>query len=188
MAKLFLIIVCVCYCTACIQLIAAQMAAAKEQHQTRAYDSPGASNGLTRDSELAATAYSAPDAANSDTIAKRSLRVKRHGAHGHHHHGTGVELDSFVDINPNTKQSIKDIFRHYGNGDAETMNIVEFERMVAELGLTRLIEQQQVDDDRHEHAAADPSDRHEHRDGKVLMALLAFKLSVKLCERWLNFN
>lgn len=151
------------------------MAVAKEHDQATTYDSPGASNGLSRNSAdvmtaavAAATTHSLTDRAQSDSTAKHAHRVKRHGAHGHHH-GTTVELDSFVDTNPNTKKSIENIFRHYGNSDAETMNIIEFERMIKELGLTRLIAQKQIDDGHPEHGPDDSSDHDQNRNGKVCM-------------------
>lgn len=139
MAKLYFIIVCVCYCTACIHLIAAKMAATKEyDDQSNVYDSNSASKGLDNNVNDAVSTHSLTNAEQSDVIKKQ--RVKRHGAHAH---STNIKLDSFIDVNPNTKEFIKKIFRQFGNGDEETMNINEFERMIQQLGLYRLLEDQQ---------------------------------------------
>lgn len=158
MAKLFLIIVCVCYCTTCIHLIAAKLAGdTKEFNQpSNAYDS-NASNDLNTNVNTVST-QSLTSAEQSDIITKHTHRVKRHGTHDHH--STNIKLDSFVDINPNTKEFIKKIFREYGNGEAETMNFNEFERMLEKLGLYRMLEKEHLDN-------AHAHDGHDHHNDKV---------------------
>lgn len=59
-------------------------------------------------------------------------RIKRHAGHSHE--------ETRVAMNRNTERFIEKLFKQFSNSDHDTMNLVEFERMMAHLGLDRLIE------------------------------------------------
>lgn len=65
-------------------------------------------------------------------------RLKRH-AGGHSHDATN-NLDSLVEVNKNTQFFIEKLFQQFGNGDKKTLNVNEFETMIQQLGLERLLE------------------------------------------------
>lgn len=67
-------------------------------------------------------------------------RVKRHAGHSHGAHHD----ENHIEMNSNTERFIEKIFNQFSNGDQKTMNLVEFEKMMKQLGLVRLIDDNQL--------------------------------------------
>lgn len=88
MAKIFFIIVCVCYCTTCIHLTSANIRKIEQQHPNN-------------DNNINEGQYKGENSVNDIG----NDRVKRHS--GDNSHGSNINLDNFVEMNPNTLQFIK---------------------------------------------------------------------------------
>lgn len=154
MAKLFLIIICVC--TACMHLAWSQMARTKgsnlqdkwietdfmrsDRHRLDSGQLDQSADQVASDLEYANNEYSRNDIQWNLEHNENSQvhRIKRHAGHSH---GT-VHDDHSVEMNPNTDLFIRKIFQQFSNRD--TMNLVEFENMVKQLGLDRFIEDSQL--------------------------------------------
>lgn len=67
-----------------------------------------------------------------------SPRLRRHA--GGEHGGAHIDLDSYIEINPNTQQFVRRLFKEFGDSEQETMNVIGFEKMLKRLGLYHLIE------------------------------------------------
>lgn len=68
-------------------------------------------------------------------------QVHRNKRHAGHNHGA-VHNDHSIEMNQNTDLFIRKIFEKFSNRD--TMNLVEFENMVKQLGLNRIIEDSEL--------------------------------------------
>lgn len=157
MAKLFLIIICVC--TSCVHLAWAQMNRKDfgQSHKWNELDLPSKHGYDTRHQGQSQSAYinSNLKSGNNDHIQnnlqlesdtidtienERFQRNKRHAVHNHGHDHT--HDDNHIEINQNTDIFIKKLFKQFSNSD--TMNLVEFESMIKALQLDRLIVDNQL--------------------------------------------
>lgn len=143
MAKLFLIIICVC--SACIHLAFSQRARndLDQQHEWIETDSRLAArdNFKSRQQGLADSDYGREDLRSilGNKEYNDNEQVNRIKRHADHNHGIGqLHDDNLVEINQNTDLFITKIFKKFSNRD--TMNLVEFEKMMKELRLDRLID------------------------------------------------
>lgn len=166
MAKLFLIIICVC--TACVHLAWAQMArnGIEQPHKWRDMDfrsahrhnselEPLDQHSMAESTDVASdleynnqmnpiemNALQDDDQIAFDRLGNNikfeNNPIQRHKRHAGHSHE-----EEHVDINPNTQQYIEKIFKKFSNSNDE-MNLNEFENMMSELGLDRLIEGKQL--------------------------------------------
>lgn len=169
MAKIFLIIVCVCYCTVCAHLAAAHMMEKdlnanyigfESNHQNTPDefndDNSNAKQNRQqnviafRNKEIDRPQIANNDGQNSDLKSKlipqqqheheHTKRVKRHADHSH---GSSIDLGSLVKMNLNTRQYIRKLFSKFGKG-GDTITLNEFERLIEELKLNRLLEEKQL--------------------------------------------
>lgn len=113
MAKTFLVIACVCYCTICMHLTVSAIAAKLD------------------DGHLSTIA---DESNNENLVSANRPRSKRHDIIEHDLNSNRIE------INPNSEQFVRRLFKKFGNDDAETMNVIGFERMLKELKLERFID------------------------------------------------
>lgn len=118
MAKTFLVIVCVCYCTICMH-IAYAAKLSNENNQV---------NELELDSDVLQL-YGHTRNINERKSDRNSIkyRNKRHAEIGHNDNSN--KLDS------NSREFIKKLFERFGNSDDETMNVAGFEKMMEHLGI-----------------------------------------------------
>lgn len=169
MAKLFLIMICVC--TTCVHLACAQMARKTPQlsdfNQIHRHDiklrPQGQQQRLVLGPAAKAAAPVAVAVAPSDLEYGKQIkqtqlgnikqnyeinqlhRTKRHA--GHSHDGGAAAATNrinHIEINPNIGHFIEKLFQQFSNGDSKTMNLIEFEKMMKHLGLDRLIDDQQL--------------------------------------------
>lgn len=95
----------------------------------------------------------------------RLHRNKRHAGHSHSHGNEHKQDENHVEMNPNTDIFIKKLFKKFSNSD--TMNLVEFENMIKELRLDRLIVDDQLNNaDKSGSNTVNPS-HDEHSNGTV---------------------
>lgn len=161
MAKLFLIIICVC--TACVHLAWAQMARKDlgQPHKWIDVMQTHRQQGQPDASESAAHVASDLEYGNQvnpiqssnfnrndlDAIVENKIvydndkvyRNKRHAGHSHHDN-----TENLVTMNPNTDAFIEKLFKEFTNGDRDTMNLIQFENMMKTLKLDRFIEDNQL--------------------------------------------
>lgn len=134
MAKLFLIIICVC--TACIHLAWAQSRKGSGSEsismQTHRQHEGHSSSDLNYK-------YQVNPIDNSHYENDLVHRTKRHAGHSH-----ANTADKFVEMNPNTNAFIEKLFIEFTNGDRESMNLIQFENMMKTLKLDRFIEDNQL--------------------------------------------
>lgn len=160
MAKSFLVIACVCYCTICMHLAVTVLATTKMENEHSKLD-------VNNDNVMSAinTKHRQPNDPvwddNSPAIMHLRDRHKRQSSthqkhkleessrfkdddnlmgarnkrHADHHHN-----DDAIELNPNARMFVQKLFKQYGNGEQETMNFTGFEQMLRQLGLYRLIE------------------------------------------------
>lgn len=183
MAKLLVIIICVC--TTCIQLAWAQMAR-KDLAQPHTW-----SETVRHDTELRRSDRLHPVRTDSDleyanqmnpihysdfikTNIKSDLgnelnseenKLRRNKRHAGHSHGSANnKQQQFVELNQD--EFIKKLFNRFTKGDREgdreTMNLNEFEDMVRELHLDRLINGDQLAHATHTKGSSSAGDSHEH--------------------------
>lgn len=86
-------------------------------------------------------------------------RVKRHAGHSH-------AEEKHVEMNRNTEQYIEKIFKQFSNSDHE-MNLVEFEKMMRQLGLDRIIENKQLNNAIHPEESSRGADSHANHSHDV---------------------
>lgn len=70
------------------------------------------------------------------------LRVKRHSG-GHHHNDEHDE-----DTHQPAEYFVRELFKRFGDADSETMNVMQFERMMYKLDMYNLIEKDQTNVDK----------------------------------------
>lgn len=134
MAKLLLIIICVC--TACIHLAWAQMLHkhAVELKQQGQYSPNHLANDFTYENRQ--------NRLQSDDENRQSESVRRTRRHAGHSH---ADMHHDNEINTNTDRFIEKLFNEFSdNGDRTTMNLVQFDKMMKKLGLHRLIQDTQI--------------------------------------------
>lgn len=149
-------------CTVCVHLAWTQMAhrQAFESRQPGQSDSNEPTN-IASDLEygndekpLENWDFSRNDLGNNQYYkSKRVDRVKRHAGHSHAPHHD----ENHIEMNSNTERFIEKIFNQFSNGDQKTMNLIEFEKMMKQLGLVRLIDDNQLPNVIHpdEHSSTD---------------------------------
>lgn len=177
MAKLFLIIICVC--TACIHLAWSQMIRKSLDHphkwiesdvkQTthqhgnkfRSQDrhfapkSSNAASDLESQNQLQTklnSAYSQQNDGQQHIETNQNYKIKqlhRSKRHAGHSHDTMVHSDDHIEMNSKTERFIEKLFQQFSNGDSKTMNLIQFENMVKHLGLERLIDDKQLNNAPH---------------------------------------
>lgn len=168
MAKLFLIMICVC--TTCVHLACAQMARKTPQlsdfNQIHRHDiklrPQGQQQRLVLEPAAQAAAAAAAAAPASDLEYGKQIKTqletnkqnfeinqlhrnKRHA--GHSHAVTDAASNNrinHIEVNPNIAHFIEKLFEQFSNGDSKTMNLIEFEKLVKHLGLDRLIDDKQL--------------------------------------------
>lgn len=162
MAKSFLVIACVCYCTICMHLAAIVLATTKMENEQSKFDvdtinvasiihtnhrqpnilienSHEMTHTQKRHRRMAKPSIGQKNnfvTAQSDDFnaddVSMKSRIKRHTVE--HHDNDGIEL------NRNAQIFVRKLFQQFGNGEQETMNVTGFEQMLQHLGLHRLIE------------------------------------------------
>lgn len=193
MAKIFLIIVCVCYCTVCAHLVAAHMMQ-KDLNAKYKWNGIESNQQNTPDEFNDDIDWKAKQNIQQNAIAfrkKENDRVqfannvgqnndlkpklnpqqqqhrehtKRVKRHADHSHGPSIDLGSLVEMNPNTRQYIRKLFNQFGKS-GETITLNEFEKLIEKLGLHRLIEEQQlIHHDSSSRSTETASDGHESND------------------------
>lgn len=93
----------------------------------------------------------------------RLHRVKRHAGHSHE------EKHSSVEMNQNTERYLEKIFKQFSNSDHE-MNHIEFEHMMNQLGLDRIIASKQLNNAIYPEESSHGADSHVndvHSNGTV---------------------
>lgn len=164
MAKSFLVIACVCYCTICMHLTVTVLAATKlENEESNLGDGsvlstihtnhrqPNDENAWT-DRRHAITQSLNRRKANqinefdshkenvrfNENDGTMKLRKKRH-AGGQHDRDDNNDSNR-IELNPNAQVFVRKLFQQFGDGEQETMNVTGFEQMLKHLGLYRMIE------------------------------------------------
>lgn len=143
MAKLFLIIICVC--SACIHLAFSQMAR-NDLDQQYEWSKKASRQAGRDDFKSRQQGHPDPEYGRDDVLSVLDNdefndnepldRIKRHADHNH---GIGqMHDDNLVEINQSSDLFIRKIFKKFSNRD--TMNLVEFENMMKELRLDRFID------------------------------------------------
>lgn len=177
MAKFFLIIVCVCYCTACAHLVAAHLTQKDLSYKLNGIASTINQQKLPdeykdQQSNVLKNAYDSSTSTSSNLVninennkyptqyfdniddsdgknelelnlAHKQIHTKRVKRHAGHSHGSTVDLGSLVEMNPNTRHYIRQLFRQFGKND-ETITLNEFEVMIKQLGLQRYLFDEQI--------------------------------------------
>lgn len=158
MAKLFLIIICVC--ATCVHLACAQIARKTPQlsglTQIHRHDVKLGPQGQQRLVLNPAAAEAASDLEYGKQIKTQLENTKqnygitklhRNKRHAGHSHGVADAADAHpinhIEVNPSTAHFIEKLFEQFSNGDSKTMNLVEFENLMKHLGLNRLIDDKQ---------------------------------------------
>lgn len=180
MAKLFLIMICVC--TTCVHLACAQIARKTAQsldsNQIHRHDIRLRSQGQQQHLMLgpapkpvAAAAATASELDYGKQIKTQLVNNKqnyeinqmhRNKRHAGHSHAVADNEMNHIDVNPNTGHFIEKLFEQFSNGDSKTMNLIEFEKLMKHLGLVRLIDDNQFNNLIH------PSDEHSsHSDSNI---------------------
>lgn len=185
MAKLFLIMICVC--TTCVHLACAQMVKkmpllSESSNQIHRHDVKFRPQGQQQQQRLviepsnaqaAAVAAVAPsDSDYGKQIKQTQLgnikqnfdsnqlhRSKRHAGHSHGGADT-VAAANHIEVNPNIGLFIEKLFKQFSNGDSKTLNLIEFEKLMKHLGLDRLIEDKQLNN--LIHPSDESSNNHDH--------------------------
>lgn len=181
MAKLFLIIICVC--TACVHLAAKKdfaqshkwheldamqnhrnVLASRQQGQYEMIKSAH----TARDLEYENQAKPIQNTNNNGNYQQWQLednvnqlhRIKRHAGHNH-----SPAPKNLIQMNPHTDTFIEKLFIQFTNGDSKTMNLVQFENMMKTLNLHRMIEdnqftrQSQHSNDEHSHSGENSNEK-----------------------------
>lgn len=162
MAKLLVIIICVC--NVCVHMAWAQMARKDlwSQHKLSENNIHGVE--LNRQNQLN-SAYKSSNLEYgnrvdpvhhriSESNIKSGLgnevnngkheahRIKRHADHSH---GVDAHGQHPIEMSSVTDQFIEKLFNKFTDSDQGTMNLIEFDKMVKQLGLARLIRDNQID-------------------------------------------
>lgn len=204
MAKLFLIIACVCYCTVCAHLVAAHMMQKdlNEKYKWNGIESnhqntPDEFNDDNwnekqniqrnaipfRNKENDRVQFGNNIGQNNDVKSKlishqqqheHTKRVKRHADHR-----PSIDLGSLVEMNPNTRQYIRKLFNQFGKSE-NTITLNEFEKLIEKLGLHRLIEEHgMIHRDSSSHSTENTSDGHESNDSHNKTVSMNYELRIK---------
>lgn len=154
MAKLFLIIICVC--TACVHLAWAQMAkrdlghwdsesASKQTHRQGQFEPANVASDLEYRNQIDTIQNSNQIDDRHGNVEQKTVnenskvhRMKRHAGH------STVNTENLVAMNRNTDAFIEKLFKEFTNGDRETMNLIQFETMMKTLKLDRFIDDNQL--------------------------------------------
>lgn len=190
MAKLFLIIICVC--TVCVQhLVWAQIGKTEfpqhmktipdipqnhrhdivprqqssetnqQQHQQQRLSIDGANN-LEYGNRLMQNSNDdvQGDVGNKLNSIENSERMYRKKRHAAHSHS---HAENLVEMNPNTDAFIQKLFKNFTNGDGDTMNLIQFENMMKTLNLSNLMSDLQFNQHQAQHHTEDEDgDSHEN--------------------------
>lgn len=170
MAKLFLIIICVC--TACVHLAWAQMARKdlgqhftsthrqqQGQHESlnSAHIDYGNQVNPIQNSNFKRNDLDGNVGNKIDYEFSKVHRTKRHAGHNSH-----TNTENLVAMNPNTEAFIEKLFKEFTNGDRETMNLIQFENMMKTLKLDRFIEDNQLQRHSEQRSAEKNTDGNQH--------------------------
>lgn len=138
MAKTFLVIACVCYCTICMHLAATVLAAKLDNEPNRLVYKSEIDSDVR---QLGGQSWSDSDRLAVDKRTRRkadatdmSQRSRRH-AEVHQ-----SDASNKLEMNSNTQEFVRKLFKRFGNDDQQTMNVMGFERMIEHLGLYRLVD------------------------------------------------
>lgn len=169
MAKLFLIMICVC--TTCVHLACAQMARKAapqlfDSNQIHRHDIKLRPQGQQQRLAVEPAAATAAVAAAAPSDLEYGKQIKqtqlgnikqnyensplhRNKRHAGHSHGgadaanAAANRINHIEVNPNIGHFIEKLFEQFSNGDSKTMNLIEFEKLMKHLGLDRLIDDKQ---------------------------------------------
>lgn len=171
MAKLLVIIICVC--TVCVHLAWSQIAREVTNRYGNILSPQNQLISASEDSDLENGRKIDPsDFSKTDIqsdIGIDDSRVKRHAGHGmdiHHEH-----LDT---LNPDTDQFVEKLFKTFAISGNETMNLIEFETMVKKLGLDRLINDNQLNYAKRPDEVGNTGGKTEHLNETVRFIKISF--------------
>lgn len=154
MAKSFLVIACVCYCTICMHLAVTILATTRMENEQSKLEVDGDGNVLS----AIHTPHRQPNDEHTWTDRGRHRRMAQPARNQKHRfefqeendiptesrrqkrHVGGQHNDDGIELNPNAHVFVRKLFQQFGNGEQETMNVTGFEQMLQHLGLYRMIE------------------------------------------------
>lgn len=140
MAKTFLVIACVCYCTICMHFAATVLAARLDNEPNQLVNR----SELDSDSDVRQLGGQSWSDSDRLTVEKRTRRKtdeidtrERRKRHAEVHQSDAMNK---LEMNSNTQEFVRKLFKRFGNDDQQTMNVMGFERMIKHLGLYRLMD------------------------------------------------
>lgn len=180
MAKLLVIIICVC--TACVHLAWSQMARKELRLQHGVFETKRYGNefspqdqliSASEDSDLEYGRKTDPSDFSKTNIQSDiendAYRVKRHAGHE-----IDINHEHFDTLNPVTDEFVEKLFKTFAISENETMNLIEFETMVKKLGLDRLINDNQLNYAKRPDEAVNTGGKNEHLNETVRFIKISF--------------